>query len=321
MNHSQKKPNNYFCLLVFFLLGTITMVVHAETQVSISVSDNLAYIGDRIKLKVLVKTTEDIDQITVKPDSKEFEILAQGETTKRKQQDYTVFEKDVQVTFFKTGNFNVGPFTVELLKAKKPLEIKTTNAVPVTIKTTLTDADKDIKPIKGPVEIKGNPFYILKYVFFALGIIILTLILLWWWRKRKAARPMPTESLLTPLEELETRIKDLGTKGYMEKGKPKHHFLELTRILKHFLLRTYRFNAEDYTTYETMFMLMQKETAATIVDNMRFLFNTADLVKFAMFIPDAVVLAELDGKIADMVVTYKQRLLTPEPEAKAEGVQ
>lgn len=313
MTHTHYKPVIWILCLGFFW-GTV--LLQAETQVSISASDNLAYIGDRILVKIRVKTTADVDRINVKQEAQSFEILAQKDTVVNQQQEYKVFEKDVQVAFFDTGDFNIGPFTVELIKNTKAVEIKTTNAVPITIKSTLSEADKDIKPIKGPVEIKGNPFYILKWVFLALGLILLGILLYWWWRKRKAARIKTTTISLTPLEELESRIKELGTKAYLEKGKAKQHFLELTQILKHFLLRTYSFNAEDYTTYETMFVLMQKEGTATIVDNMRFLLNTADLVKFAMFIPDSVVMAELNNKIADMVVTYKQRLPQPEPEPK-----
>jgi hypothetical protein len=44
---------------------------------------------------------------------------------------------------------------------------------------------------------------------------------------------------------------------------------------------------------------------------MRFVFNTADLVKFAKFIPDPPVFAEINGKIQEMITKYKLRISPP----------
>jgi hypothetical protein len=299
-----------FLVIVFvfvFILVFPVSYVFAESQVSISTSDNLAFIGDRIYLKIIIKTTDDIDKITVKPGKKEFETAAESPTQKRKQQDYTVFEKNIEVVFFKTGDFEIGPFTVQLLKGEEVVETKTTNSVPVTVKTVLTEEDKDIKDLKSPIEVKGNPFYVLKYVIAAVGVTLLIVFLVIWWKHRKRSRIVP-EILLSPLQEMEVRLKELDDRRYFDKGKPKQHFIELTQIFKHFLLRSYHFHAEDFTTYETMLVLTQKEADGNIIDDMRFLFNTADLVKFAKFVPDARVLSEVSDKISRILGTYKQRL-------------
>jgi hypothetical protein len=294
-------------------------VIYAESQVSISASDNLAAIGDRITLKIIVKTTEEIDKINLEPENQQFEVLAEQPTQMRKQQDYTVFEKVLSVAFFKTGEFNLGPFSVQLLKGEEVIESKKTNSVPVTVNSVLTDEDRDIKPIKSPIEIEGNPFYIMKYVFLALAVIFLIWFLVWYWRKKRRATPPPPPTPLSPLEELVRRLRELMEKKLPDKGKIKLHFIELTRILKHFLFRSYHFNAEDFTTFETMLELGRKEKDVSILDNMRFLFNTADLVKFARFIPDPSVYTELSGKIEQVIASYKQRL-TAEQQAKEEVV-
>jgi hypothetical protein len=44
---------------------------------------------------------------------------------------------------------------------------------------------------------------------------------------------------------------------------------------------------------------------------MRFVFNAADLVKFAKFVPDPPVFAEINGKIQEMVTRYKLRISPP----------
>lgn len=307
---------------VFFLVLLISFLLPvqpglAESQVSISTSDNLATIGDRIHVKFLIKTSDDVDKIKLKTGKKEYELAEESETLNRRQQEYTVFEKNIQVVFFKTGEFEIGPFTVELLKGEEVIETKTTNSVPVTVKTVLTEEDKDIRDLKNPIEFKGDPFYVLKYVIIAVALTLLIVFLVMWWKKRRAARPEPV-ILLSPLDELQVRLKELYDKKLYEKGRAKEHFIELTRIYKHFLFRTYHFQAEDFTTYETMLVLTQKEADGTIIDNMRFLFNTADLVKFAKFVPDSRVLSEISDKINQLTNTYLMRYQAEVARAEAQ---
>lgn len=276
----------------------------AETQVSISISDNLATIGDRIHLKIIVKTNADVDKITLKTAQKDFEVLDQGSTQKRTQEDYTVFEKDIQVAFFKVGEFNIGPFEIDLKKDETVIETRETNSVPVTVKSVLKEEDKDIKPLKSLIEIKGDPFYILKYVLIAVVIVIAVVVFIFWLRRRRRTVMKPAP-LLSPIDELEVLIKELYGKDLFEKGKVKQFFTELTQVFKNFLHRTYGFNAEDFTTYETLYELKRHEKQVPPVNNLEFLFNTADLVKFAQFVPDAGVMGEISGKVEDTIKIYR----------------
>ena len=294
-------------LLLFIGSGALTGV--AETQVSISASNNLAFIGDQINLKILVKTTHaKVGEIKVQTEKKDYEVLGQQPTTRRQQTDYLVFEKNVTIAFFKVGDFEIGPFTVELVADDKVIESKTTNSIPVTVKSVLKEEDKDIKPLKGIIDIKGNPWYLLKYVLAGLAMVGLLVFLVWWLRKKRKAVPLAPTPLLSPLEELQSRLRELAEKKLLEKGKLKLHFIQLTQLIKGFLNRHYRFNAEDLTTAETLYALKQGENESLILDNMRFVFNTADLVKFAKFIPDAPVFAEVDEKIMEMITRYKLRI-------------
>ncbi|MCP5106119.1 MAG: hypothetical protein GY950_22225 [bacterium] len=299
--------HNLFFIFVSFVLLCGRFFLAAETQVSISVSDNLATIGDRIHLKLIVKTTSEVDKITLKAAEKEFEILEQKPTQIRKQQDYTVFEKAIDIAFFKTGDFNVGPFEIDLKKGEEVLESRETNSVPVTVKSVLKEEDKDIKPLKGLVDMRGNPLYMLNFVLGTLGVVLIIVLVILLIKNRNKKVEITREPLLSPLEELEQSIKKLYGKNLFEKGKMKLFFIELTEILKYFLHRTYQFNAEDLTTYETIYRLKQCETVPQLVNSMDFLFNTADLVKFAKFVPDAGVLGDVSGKLEDTAAIYKHR--------------
>lgn len=308
-------PGLLLVTLIFFMIGAVGFIEAAETQVSISASNNLAFVGDKINLKIILKTTHtDVQEINVQTEKIEFEILDRQPTQKRQQTDYMVFEKNIIIAFFNTGNYEIGPFTIEVIKDDKIIESKKTNSVPVVVKSVLGEKDTDIKPLKGLIDLKGNPWYLLKYVFFGLAVIALLIFLILWIKKRRKAAPPPPMPLMSPLEELEARLKELAEKKFVESGKLKLYFIELTRLIKYFLHRNYVFNAEDYTTEETLYYLKNYETEASILDNWRFVFNTADLVKFAKFIPDLPVITEVNEKIKEIVTRYKLRISPPPQE-------
>lgn len=307
-------PAALLLVFLFFLTAAGSPAAAAETQVSISASNNLVFIGDKINLKFIVKTTlENVREIKIQTEKRDFDILDQQPTVKRQQADYMVFEKTLIIAFFKTGTFEIGPFDVQLLKENEILESKKTNSIPVSVKSVLKKEDKDIKPLKSLIDIKGNPWYLLRYVIAALVLLGLVIFLILWIRKRRKAVPLPPKPLMSPLEELESLLKALAEKKLIETGKLKLHFIQLSQIIKNFLHRYYGFNAEDLTSEETLYYLNRDETDGLIPDNMRFVLNTADLVKFAKFIPDAPVFTEIDGKTQEMVTRYKLRISPPSP--------
>jgi hypothetical protein len=294
-----------FILTVLFFLGLT--FIYADTQVSISSSASLATIGDKINLKIIVATTEEIQEFRIKTEKNDFDLLVHKDLPASQKQEYTVFEKNLLVTFFKTGDYNIGPFEVELIKDNKLLETRKTNSIPITIKSVLTEEDKDIKELKNPIQIKGNPFYILKYLFIILGIALIVVLIILYIKKRKKKPIIAEPPLLSPIEEFDLKIKELTAQNLFEKGNIIEFFIKLTKITKHFLHREHLFQAEDYTTYETLKALKQKEKEILIQNNMEFLFDISDLAKFAKFIPDSRTPDEIFRKIDEMIFAYKKR--------------
>jgi hypothetical protein len=304
--------NSRFFLSIILVIIIITpLTPWAETQVSISSLENVAFIGDRIHIKIIVKSTTEIDDFNPRPpQAKDYAIILQEPTEKRRQQDYLVIEKNIELAFFKTGDFDIGPFNIEIIKDNKVIESRETNLIPITIKSVLKLEDKDIKSLKNLAQIKGNPLYLLKYIIAALVLIILIIIIVSWLQKRSQIPTTETKPQLSPLDEFKERFRKLTERNLFERGKIKLYFIELTQIIKHFLHRNYDFNAEDFTTYETLQHLKKGEKEPVILNGMEFLFNTADLVKFAKFIPDERVFNEVIKRVNDLILFYRQRLIT-----------
>ena len=286
--------------------------IFSETQVSIVSSSNLATIGDKIFLTVIVKTTSGAQEVRIISEKKDFELISQESKEPRKQENFVVLEINLTISFFKTGDYDIGPFNVDLLKGDKTIETKTTNSIPITIKSVLEESDKDIKPIKELMEIKGNPFYVLKYVFVILFFVLAFILLIFWNKRRKSRIGAPLKPALSPVDEFDLKLKELKGLNLFEKGMIKEFFTRLSIIIKQFLFRKYKFNAEDFTSYETMYNLKRRENEVLILNNMEFLFNISDLVKFAKFIPDSSISCEVIEKIDDVILSYKKRFQAEE---------
>ena len=80
---SRLTPWVVLLLLAALVTGTDLAAQEAETQVSVSVSNNLAFIGDIINLKILVKTTHNnVQEIKIQTEKRDFDIIRQ-QTTER----------------------------------------------------------------------------------------------------------------------------------------------------------------------------------------------------------------------------------------------
>jgi hypothetical protein len=294
-------------LPVLFLFFLSLSPVVAETQVLISASRNVVLIGDVISLKIVVKTDLPAQGVRVKVAGKDFEVVSQAELPLQKHDNELVFEHDIDIAYFRTGEFEIGPFPIEVVSGEEVLETKETNSIPITVKSVLSEEDKDIVDLKPPFEVKGNPFFVLKYVAIFLAALLLALLLVVYLKKRKQKEKVAAEPLLSPVEELDKRVKELVGKHLPEKDMFKEFFLRLTEIYKHFLHRQYRFNAEDLTTYETLLFLDSREKEREVTDAVGYVLNTSDLVKFAKFIPTHEVMEELKGKISILVKALRRR--------------
>lgn len=302
------------CLMLCLLAA---LPLAAETQVSISSSTNLANLGDWINLKVIVKTTDQFENMNVVIEKQVFELITQQPVRRFEQDDFVVYEKDLTVAFFKTGDFTIGPLKVEMKRNNKVVDEKTTNSLSVTIESVLTKEDKDIRPLKDLVPVKGNPFYLLKWVFIVLAVVVIIFLAVWWIRRLRN-RPVPEpQQVLSPLEEFDRNLKELLDLRLFEKEKKMEFFIRLIEVIKLFFQRNFKFNAEDFTTYETLLILRGHEMDQQILDHMDIIFNAADLVKFAKYPADKKIYQDVVSRVTTVLDIYKERQRRLEEKEKA----
>jgi hypothetical protein len=258
-------------------------------------------------LRLIVRSLENINDIKVSMPAGDYEIIRRQNQPLIKTAEWRTFEQVITIAFFKTGDFTVGPLTIELLVNKVIKEKEQSGTITIKIRSLLGENDKDIKPLKKLLAIRGNPLHLLKYCA-AVGLILfLAAILLILKRKREKKYLNVTTSLPAPEIELELNIRELWQKKLPQKGEYKLFFILLGEIIKHFLARAYSFNADDLTSTETIVRLKSGEKDSDIVVCMEDIFQQADLVKFAKRIPETADISSLAEKIAIMTGKYKKR--------------
>ena len=304
-------------ILAAMLALLVLVPLSADTQVSLTASPQSARIGDRIEIHLIAKTSPDIEDIIVSGETADFDVIERKSTPVRDFQDYRLFERIITIAVFKTGEFTVGPFEVVCVKNKMPGEKVKSGALSIKINSVLEESDKDIKPLKKPMEMRGRPWFLLKYLFIPLSLLLIAWLAVLVLKKRKkflAARAGP---LPDPEEELATRIRDLAARRLLEKGKAKALFIRLTDIFRRFFDRYYGFDADDLTTSETLLQLRRNENEELVYGEIKIILVMSDLAKFARFVPESETVDGLFAAIDRLIQVYRARRAAAQTEAHA----
>lgn len=301
---------------LFLLMTALAFLLTADTQVSVSVSSTSATVGERINLKFIIRTPEKTDSIRISGSSPEFEILEEPGLIRSTAGEITTLEQNRIIAFFKTGNFQVGPFQVQLIRDGEVTGTADTNVIPVTVRSVLEETDRDIRPLRDLREIRGNPFYVLKYLLLLILLLLAAagLIRLVKMRRRRTGPPPPPP--VPPDEELITRIGSLWRTGLLASGKVKPFFKALTEIYKTFMTRFYGFNAEDLTSYEISNQLSAGETDSGMRERFGRIFLISDLAKFARYTPPEEEVEEIRSLLLEVAETARKRRVKKEEEER-----
>jgi hypothetical protein len=115
------------------------------------------------------------------------------------------------------------------------------------------------------------------------------------------------------LQDIE-RIK--GDK-HLQMTDPKSYYTELTDVLRTYMAERFGFNAMEMTSSEIIDHLLETNDKASISE-LKYLFETADLVKFAKHSP---LMNENDMNLVNAVEFINHTKVEPDPNAKPEPTE
>jgi len=282
-----------FFIVSFILLGQyfcwagIDINEQPVVSVEISGGKNIFYVGDKIKYQISVQTKSNTEiQLPDIPKSLgDFKVEDSG----LKKRDF--FGKKDITQWYLLVNYEIGEFVIPSVvikyKTKQDSQYQEieTNELEVEIQSLLDKDEKvdNISDIKGPVSLPLGRWV---YILLLLGLVIVGLAI---WRivsrkKQIACKEvvMARPAHLIAYEELEL----LKQKDYINKGKIKEYYEELSSIARCYLENRFSFKAPEMTTEEFLFTAENSDKLSGEHKKLlrEFLIH-CDLVKFAKYGP------------------------------------
>ncbi len=312
IGHRLAVKSRYFAVAVYgFLIATAAALCCAQEQsslplppgaeVAIQAEPPEATVGDLIQINLdftlppayqlrFPQLPEQLGEFTVLEFHEESELPASKQAGLRHQKVRIV------VAVYKTGSFEFPGLSFRLRDEKgNEFEISSP-AVPIRIKSVLSQEDLNLRDLKKQAEIAAPARWLL-WLGAGIAIVLLALLLSAWWRKRTRERGLLSPSKLPdldPLDLAEASLRDLIGQGLLEKGMVKQFYVHLSEILKNALEATYGITTAEKTTGEIIHALLSLPSEGkdglqpAERELVEILLLSSDIVKFARYIPSPV---------------------------------
>lgn len=125
------------------------------------------------------------------------------------------------------------------------------------------------------------------------------------------------EPKLPPHQLAMKRIEEIKADKEVQRNDPKLYYTELTDVLRSYIEERFGFSAMEMTTSEIIEHLLEQKDKESIKD-LKYLFETADLVKFAKHAP---MMNENDMNLVNAVDFINETKVEEDPNAKKEPTE
>lgn len=277
-------------------LSSFATVQAAPVVVKAAVDSTTIMMGNKTMLRVtVVKDKQQAGHLIVPTDSiiQDVEIAGEQKVTKadigngRTQESY-----EIPIQPFMPGTF-------VLPGLKYAIDADTTVSNSVSIKVLEADVSKmkdlyEYKNIANPDKkfwdfmpdfaefFRNNPWiWWMLGALLLLGLAALGIVMYQRWKAGKPILPfIPQKPLLPPYEEAKEALNDLRKANLPQHGDIKGYYTRLSDIVRRFIWRRFNIGAMEMTSSQIMNSIKTVEDLNG-ADNLLFLFETADFVKFA----------------------------------------
>ena len=258
-------------------------------------------IGDRIEYRIVITRDPAIQVLDpiAPPSSEAFEIKEAHDFSEK--QGKTIVEgRRFILTAYQLGEYVLEP--VRLHFRTPAGEEKITQTQPLYL--TVQSVDSSGKPktdIRGPKEVVSLPRRWPWTIVSILSGLLVAGFYFWWRSERRATQEGENEPPVSPEDEALLRLSQLFDSDLLRRGKLKEHFLQLSEILQRFFERRFEILALEPTTSEILRELRHKEITVGLLAKIQTLLESADLVKFAKWVPPHTEILQMNQKAKAIV--------------------
>ena len=276
-------------IFIFIILTVCTLASMAQVSVEAKIDSLEMVIGQQTDVTVTV-TAKEGDQVEF-PNFKPLqqiipgvEIVESGPmTTSGKSDGSCLFQRNYTLTSFDGKLYYLPPFAVKVngkVYKSKSLALKV-----LEIEVDTTNVDKFF----GPKDVQDNPFSWQEWsVIFWLSLIMLAMISITYYiyLRLRDNKPIVAKiriiKRLLPHQKAMKEIEAIKADKMVMSENQKEYYTKLTDTLRKYIEERYGFRAMEMTSSEIIDRLTETQDSQAL-DELRLLFNTADLVKFAKY--------------------------------------
>lgn len=216
-----------------------------------------------------------------------------------------IFFRDFNYSFsgFDSLDVKINKYDFRFVKGADTL-VKSTPPFVIKIRPLQIDTTKEISDVKPPERI---PWGWLEYSIL-FGGLALAAFLGWLIYRRFKKKPVEEKiveepvKILTNFDKALAKLEEIDRIGYLNEGKVKEHFSEVSDTLRWFFEVEFGFLSLEMTTRETIQSLNKKGMSQEIISGVDDFLTRADMVKFAKYTPSEV---EQSNYIAGAVTLLK----------------
>ena len=308
--------------LLLIILSVGTLVASAQVTVEAAIDSIEMLIGEQVHVTVTatMKEGSKVEFPVFKPTQQLIpgvEVLKSTELgTKGKDGGFVDRQVVYTLTSFDDTLYYLPPFVVKV--DGKPYESKSLALKVIGIEVDTTRMDQFF----GPKDVQDNPFQWSDWsLLFWLSVLMLVLMAVGYYlyMRLRDNKPIITHirivKRLLPHQKAMKEIEQIKADKMQNSENPKEYYTKLTDTLRKYIEDRYGFNAMEMTSSEIIDRLEKALTddtkdAATMKAELRQLFTTADLVKFAKY---STMINENDANLVSAIDFNNQTKLENMP--------
>ena len=253
-------------------IDSLEMVIGQQTDVTVTVT---AKEGDQVEFPNFKPLQQIIPGV---------EIVESGPmTTSGKSDGSCLFQRNYTLTSFDGKLYYLPPFAVKV--NGKEYKSKSLALKVLEIEVDTTNVDKFF----GPKDVQDNPFSWQEWsVIFWLSLVMLAMISITYYLYLRLRDNKPIVAKiriikrLLPHQKAMKEIEAIKADKMVMSENQKEYYTKLTDTLRKYIEERYGFRAMEMTSSEIIDRLTETQDSQAL-DELRLLFNTADLVKFAKY--------------------------------------
>jgi len=256
-------------------------------DLKVKVDKDKITIGDKVKYEVIVEYDNGVEIEPYAPGKNlgEFEVKDYKVDIPRKTKSGRFVSRAVYtIATFTTGEFTIPALKIKYKGADKQKKEIASDEIKInveSVKPSPNDTD-DIRPLKGPAEIKSWFFAWL----LAASVLLVSAVAAFIYFKKKKRKEEKPALPPRPAEEIaKDALKTLKEMQLVEKGLIKEYYIRLSDILRTYIENRYRIFAMDRTTWELFQEMRSKRMERRHVDRINNFLEDCDMVKFAKYTP------------------------------------